>query len=69
MQLLLFCNRNTLICGKPRRMVQISSVQEIANNPVYFCTRLCGNARRQGGRCAVIRGCSREIKAKSRLQK
>ena len=49
--------------GKARRTVQISSVQEIANNPVYLlCTRLSGNTRRQGERCAVIRGCYREIK-------
>ena len=27
-----------------------------------LCTRLSGNTRRQGERCAVIRGCYREIK-------
>ena len=67
--LLIFLFLTTLILyGKARRTVQISSVQEIANNPVYLCTRLSGNTRRQGERCAVIRGCYREIKAECRLQ-
>ena len=66
--LLFFVPSTVNLYGKPRRTVQISSVQEIANNPVYLCTRLSGNTRRQGERCAVIRGCYREIRAECRLQ-